>query len=144
MSFQESLGALSRALGQKSRGPERRRAPRRSLDVAFTVLDQDRFGGIRPVSIDAVDVSDRGIAFRAEWEFAVGQNLLVSDGQDVIEVVVRSKREEDGDLVYGAELIQSAELPDNLVSRVPESYGRLAEEMELEGKRVSAGIRTDA
>ena len=118
--------------------PDRRMDPRRQLDGAFTVLLQDQSGEIRPSVIRAVNVSDRGIAFRAEHEYKVGQNLLVTDREDIVEVVVRSKHREGDDLIYGAEVVQSAELPDKFMHKVPESFGRLAEEMELETKRVAA------
>ena len=139
MSFQESLAALSRALGHRDPADDRRRNPRRPLEGKFTVLLEDRFGGIRPSLIEAVDVSDRGIAFRGEYEYAVGQKLLITDGEDVMEVVVRGKRREGSELVYGAELLQSAELPSKFVRKVPESFGRLAEEMKLDVDEVVGG-----
>lgn len=135
MSFARALVRLGLSIGDAA---DRRKYPRRPLDGSFTVLLQDPFGQIRLSLIEAVNVSDKGIGFRAEHEFAVGQNLLVTDGEDVVEVVVRSKRREDDELVYGSELLQSAELPGKLVHKVPESFGRLAEEMELGTKRALA------
>ena len=86
-------------------------------------------------AIELVDVSDKGLGFRCDGDFEVGETLLVTDGVDVAEVAVRNTRKSKKGPVFGVELKRSAELPIQFVREAQETYLRLAEQMDLESKR---------
>ena len=128
-------------MGVFSPSPEKRRAPRRAVQGELTALFVGPRGHIRNSRISVVNISDNGLAFRADWEFAVGQSLLISDGVVVIEVVVQHKRPAGKDLIYGVEAALAAPLPSRFARRVPESFLRLSEEMNLPPMGDSAAAR---
>ena len=115
---------------------ERRRSQRRPMEGCFAVLLEDLFGKVRLSLISAVNASDHGIAFRAECEFSIGQTLVITDGEDVIEVVVRSERANAEGLIYGAKVVRSGELPTKFANKVPTFSSRLAKGIDLKTARV--------
>ena len=130
-SWGSSLRALASHVGVFSPSTEKRQAPRRAVQGELTALFVGPRGHIRNSRISVVNISDNGLAFRADWEFAVGQSLLISDGVIVLEVVIQHRRPARKGLIYGVEASLAAPLPARFARRVPESFLRLSEEMTL-------------
>ena len=114
----------------------------------MTALYRNEAGETKPAPIEPVDISGHGLAFRAAVEFRIGEAVLITDGEDVIEAVVRNTRKSRAGVVYGVEMTQSAELPARFVRQVEESFLRLSEEMSLDesepyGSEIPGGPRSD-
>ena len=79
----------------------------------------------------SVATSETGLAFCSDWDFTVGQRLLLLDGEDVVEVVVRHTTKDGDRAVYGVEATLASPLPARFASQTLESSLRLDEEMNL-------------
>ena len=132
MAFRDSLIRLSQHLGVRTNNLERRAEERRPIEGTLTALYRDTSGETRRATIESVDVSGHGMAFRSEVEFAVGESLLITDGDDIVEAVIRHERKARSGVVYGVEVTRAAELPARLMREIEESFVRLSEEMDLQ------------
>ena len=101
------------------------------MEGALAALFSGPDGELCVAPVHTVDISETGLAFRSNWHFIVGQTLLISDGADVVEVVIHHKREQDDQILYGVEALLSASLPAALKERVSETSLRLHEQMNL-------------
>lgn len=126
-----SLRSLASRVGVFHARPENRQAPRRAVHGKLTALFRGPRGQTRTTRVSVVNVSESGLAFRSDWEFAVGQTLLISDGEHVVEAAIQHKRPDGDDLVYGVEAILAAPLPGQFAMLVPESFLRLSEELNF-------------